>query len=79
MRTTQIPHRKQRLESDVTKVNEYPVLSGKYQLYCNQGIYFIYCFYLFFVAVWKMSTCGEERFVGVSEAEVTTDIDHSYP
>jgi hypothetical protein len=39
MRTPQITHRKQRLESDVSKVNEYPVLSGKYQLYCNQWIY----------------------------------------
>ena len=28
MKTTQIPHKKQRLESDIFKVNEYPVLSG---------------------------------------------------
>jgi hypothetical protein len=26
-----------------------------------------------------MSTFSEERFVGVSEAEPSTDIDHSYP
>jgi hypothetical protein len=26
-----------------------------------------------------MLTFSEERFVGVSEAEPTTDIDHSYP
>jgi hypothetical protein len=26
-----------------------------------------------------MSTFSEERFVGVSEAEISTDIDHSYP
>jgi hypothetical protein len=31
------------------------------------------------IVVWKMSTFGEERFVGVSEAEPSTDIDHSYP
>ena len=29
--------------------------------------------------VWKMSTFSEERFVDVSEAEPSTDIDHSYP
>ena len=27
--------------------------------------------------VWKMLTFSEERFVGVSEAEPSTDIDHS--
>jgi hypothetical protein len=42
MITRQITHRKQRLESDVSKVNEYPVLSGKYQLYCNQGIFVLF-------------------------------------
>ena len=31
------------------------------------------------IVVWKMSTFSEERFVGVSEAEPSTDIDHSYP
>ena len=28
MRTTQFPHKKQRLESDISKVNKYPVLPG---------------------------------------------------
>jgi hypothetical protein len=31
------------------------------------------------IVVWKMSTFSEDRFVGVSEAESSTDIDHSYP
>jgi hypothetical protein len=31
------------------------------------------------IVVWKMSRFSEERFVGVSEAEPSTDIDHSYP
>jgi hypothetical protein len=31
------------------------------------------------IVVWKMSTFSEERFVGVSEAEPSTNIDHSYP
>ena len=31
------------------------------------------------IVVWKMLTLSEERFVGVSEAEASTDIDHSYP
>jgi len=31
------------------------------------------------IVVWKMLTFSEERFVGVSEAETSTDIDHSYP
>ena len=31
------------------------------------------------IVVWKMLTFSEERFVGVSEAEPSTDIDHSYP
>ena len=31
------------------------------------------------IVVLKMSTFSEERFVGVSETEPSTDIDHSYP
>ena len=31
------------------------------------------------IVVWKMSTFDEKRFVGVSEAEPSTDNDHSYP
>jgi hypothetical protein len=31
------------------------------------------------IVVWKMSMFSEERFVGVSEAEPSSDIDHSYP
>ena len=31
------------------------------------------------IVVWKMSTFSEERFVGVSDAEPSTDIDHAYP
>ena len=31
------------------------------------------------IVAWKMSTFSEEIFVGVSEAEPLTDIDHSYP
>jgi hypothetical protein len=31
------------------------------------------------IVVWKMSAFNKERFVGVSEAEPSTDIDHSYP
>ena len=31
------------------------------------------------IVAWKMSTFSEEIFVGVSEAEPSTDIDHSYP
>jgi hypothetical protein len=31
------------------------------------------------IVVWKMSTFSEERFIGVSEAEPSTDINHSYP
>ena len=30
------------------------------------------------IVVWEMSTFSE-RFIGVSEAEPSTDIDHSYP
>ena len=29
------------------------------------------------IVIWKMSTSSEERFVGVSDAEQSTDIDHS--
>jgi hypothetical protein len=31
------------------------------------------------IVVWKMLTFSKERFVVVSEAEPSTDIDHSYP
>ena len=31
------------------------------------------------IVIWKMSTFSEERFIGISEAEPSTDINHSYP